>query len=93
MKQHYFLFWVLFGFLIGTSYATVKTKPIICTQEYALCTSAPCIPDPGHPDYAICSCVVKKGDSAGYKTCEKRTPNQGAFKVETNYFNFFIQTV
>ena len=53
----------------------------ICTQEYALCTSAPCIPDPRHPGYAICSCVVKQGDSAGYQSCQQRAPKQYADKT------------
>lgn len=63
------------------SLAASQAKPIVCTQEYALCTSAPCVLDPRHPDYAMCSCVVEKGDSVGYQTCEKRVPQQGSFNT------------
>ncbi len=71
----------LSAFISTFSLAASQAKPIVCTQKYALCTSAPCIPDPRHPDYAICSCVVEKGDSVGYKTCEKRIPKPGSFKT------------
>jgi hypothetical protein len=51
-------------------------------QEYALCTSAPCIPDPRHSDYAICSCAVENGDSVGNKNCKQRIPKQDQFNVK-----------
>jgi hypothetical protein len=63
-------------FLSTIAYAAQQPSPIVCTQEYALCTSAPCIPDPRHPGYAMCSCVVKQGDSAGYKSCKDRIPKK-----------------
>ena len=72
----------LLGFVINDSYAVTHGKPVICNQEYVLCTSAPCIPDPRHPDYAICSCVVEKGESIGYKSCEERAPKEVKFKVK-----------
>lgn len=72
--KHYYLACTLL-LLFNTAFA----KPIICTQEYALCTSAPCVPDPRHPDYAICSCVVENGESIGYKTCQQRAPQTKPF--------------
>jgi hypothetical protein len=51
-------------------------NPIVCKQQYALCTSAPCTPDPKHAGYATCECVVLQGDSVGYKTCAERAPIQ-----------------
>ena len=30
----------------------------LCDQQFALCTSAPCIPQPGNPKVAICTCDV-----------------------------------
>ncbi len=70
--------------------ATAQGKPIVCKQAYALCTSAPCIPDPRHPDYAVCSCVVEKGESAGFKTCAERVPKQKQFNTTqlTSTFSF-----
>ncbi|MFC3909132.1 hypothetical protein ACFORL_08595 [Legionella dresdenensis] len=80
MSYRYLLFFIFF--FISASYAGVAKDAIVCNQEYALCTSAPCIPDPRHPDYAICSCDVEQGDSVGYKKCGKRAPRQAAFKVK-----------
>lgn len=54
----------------------------VCKQEYVLCTSAPCIPDPRHSNYAICSCDVENGYSAGYKTCVQRAAKIKSFKVK-----------
>jgi len=48
----------------------------ICNNTYALCTSAPCIPDPSDPDgRAICNCVVETGVNYGVATtCNDRAP-------------------
>jgi len=49
----------------------------ICTTAYALCTSAPCIPDPDNPTAkALCNCAVQKpAPNYGYKTtCPARIP-------------------
>lgn len=47
----------------------------ICVNTYALCTSAPCIPDPSAPeDQAICNCTVQEGPNFGSTTCEERDP-------------------
>lgn len=79
MKHYYYQIALLFSLFIGVTNAAT---PIVCSQEYVLCTSAPCVPDPRHPDYAICSCVVENGDSIGYKTCAQRTPQKGQFKIK-----------
>ncbi len=72
---------LIVSLLMSASYAS-QTKPIVCKQEYALCTSAPCIPDPRHPNYAICACVVLNGNSVGYKDCKQRLPKQDPFNVK-----------
>jgi hypothetical protein len=89
MRYCYFTIFLIINFLIGLSYA-VQNKPIVCSQEYALCTSAPCIPDPRHHDYAICSCVVENGNSVGYKNCKQRMPKQDQFNTKqvTSTFSF-----
>lgn len=52
-----------------------NSKGIICDNEYVLCTSAPCIPDPSNPDSnAICRCDVNKGLNFGFSECKNRTP-------------------
>ena len=90
MNHRYFIFLFLCSFFVSPAYSAENAKPIVCNQEYALCTSASCVPDPRHPEYAICSCVVETGDSVGFKTCAKRTPKQGKFKVKeiTSTFSF-----
>jgi hypothetical protein len=60
-------------FIMSVVYAA---QPVVCSQEFALCTSAPCVPDPRSKEYAICSCVVEKGESVGYKSCKDRMPKQ-----------------
>jgi hypothetical protein len=35
----------------------------LCKHQYALCTSAMCIPQPGDPNKAICFCDVEEGAS------------------------------
>jgi hypothetical protein len=46
----------------------------VCDNEYVLCTSAPCVPDPSNPDSkAICSCDVNKGKNFGMSQCGDRT--------------------
>jgi hypothetical protein len=54
------------------SAADTSSKPIVCYQQYALCTSAPCVPDPANKTHANCLCDVLKGNSVGYTTCAER---------------------
>ncbi|MGA8164334.1 MAG: hypothetical protein WB791_04825 [Waddliaceae bacterium] len=46
----------------------------ICDQEYALCTSAKCIPDPNNSGNVICVCEVRQGKSLGLTPCNQRAP-------------------
>ncbi|MEO9530068.1 hypothetical protein [Roseibium sp.] len=50
----------------------------ICDSYYALCTSAPCVPDPRAPlTYGICACEVREGLNFGLQTtCDQRKPFQ-----------------
>jgi len=68
-----------------------SVKGIVCEGLYALCTSAPCIPDPTDPEKkAVCSCEVADGKSFGMKTCPERkasTDANGVTKV-TSTFSF-----
>jgi len=59
-------------------------KGIICEGFYALCTSAPCIPDPENTDgEAICRCKVNEGINFGTTQCSERTPVTSAHGVKT----------
>jgi peroxiredoxin len=64
----------------ASSTATTATRPAalhvgsayICQQKYALCTNAPCRPDPHNSKVVICDCVVKGGYSVGLTPCRQR---------------------
>lgn len=81
MKFMYCYLALIFCFFVNHVQAT-PNNPIVCEQEYVLCTSAPCIPDPRHSNYAICSCDVEKGNSVGYKSCDARAAKIKPFKVK-----------
>src|SRR5207245_524717 len=55
------------GLKVGSAY--------ICQQRYALCTNAPCRPDPHNPKIVICDCVVESGYSVGLRSCPQRAPH------------------
>lgn len=55
--------------------------PIICKQQYALCASAACIPDPAHPSLGICLCSVQNGYNIGYSNCQHRLPIVDKYNV------------
>jgi peroxiredoxin len=60
----------------STSPTSVKVgSAYICLQKYALCTNAPCRPDPHNPKVVICDCVVKGGYSVGLTPCAQRAPH------------------
>lgn len=53
--------------------AAEEAAGVVCDQEYALCTSAPCVPDPRDPEKtAVCECVVHRGLSFGNTACAAR---------------------
>ena len=37
-----------------------QAENYFCQQQFALCTSAPCIPEPGNPKIAMCTCDVAR---------------------------------
>lgn len=67
-----FVLLILFFALCSSSFAA--KKPTVCHQEYAICSSAQCIPDPRHKGFALCACHVENGANAGYSSCEQRKP-------------------
>lgn len=71
-------FWLLAGF-VAFDASSGEPAGFICDQQYALCTSAPCIPDPRDPEKsALCRCVVQEGISFGKTECSARGPNTRA---------------
>lgn len=65
---------IILSLLFSNAFAAASSRAIVCDQAYALCTSAPCVPDPQNPHRSICDCVVQHGKSAGFTACEKRKP-------------------
>lgn len=60
----------------------------LCTHQYALCTSAPCVPQPGDPTQALCSCVVEEGKSMSSSPCSELQPSTDANGIRTIYSEF-----
>lgn len=65
-------------------------KNYLCNQEFALCTSAPCIPQPGNPKAAICVCDVQEGPNLATVECDTVKPSTDADGVRTVYSQFML---
>ncbi len=60
----------------------------ICNQQYALCTSAHCVPQPGDPTKAICSCDVEEGSSLATADCDSLKPSTDENGIRTVYSTY-----
>src|SRR5215831_21352684 len=49
---------------------SAQAENYFCQQQFALCTSAPCIPEPGNPKVAICTCDVEDGPNLATVACD-----------------------
>jgi hypothetical protein len=79
--------------LVGSSgIAVAQNKPLICDQQFALCTSANCIPAPGNPKVALCTCAVwdGKGGTTGVASCDAVKPSTDANGWRTVYSYFAL---
>ncbi len=63
-------------------------KMLLCTHPYALCTSARCIPQPGDPSKAICTCDVEEGESMSTTPCHALLPSTDKHGIGTIYSTF-----
>ena len=45
-----------------------RAENYFCQQQFALCTSAPCIPQPGNSKVAMCMCAVEDGPIKAFST-------------------------
>jgi hypothetical protein len=81
--------WILAGAVSVDAWSD-ESAGFICDQQYALCTSAPCIPDPRDPEKtAICDCVVQPGLSFGMTECSARRPRTSSgVKLLTSTYSF-----
>jgi hypothetical protein len=62
----------------------------LCRQQFALCTSAPCIPQPGNPKIAICTCDVQDGANLATVACDTVKPSTDANGIRTVYSQFAL---
>jgi hypothetical protein len=60
----------------------------LCTHQYALCTSALCVPQPDDPNKAICFCDVENGSSTSTAPCKTLQPSTDANGIRTVYSTF-----
>lgn len=77
--------------IVSFSYNKASGNNRLCKQQYALCTSARCVPQPGDPTKAICFCDVEEGDSMSTVPCESIKPSTDANGVRTVYSTFSLK--
>jgi hypothetical protein len=70
---------------------STQAENYLCQQQFALCTSAPCIPEPGNPKVAICSCDVEDGPSLASVACDTVKPSTDANGIRTVYSQFALK--
>src|ERR1700747_1888124 len=68
-----------------------KPSMELCKHQYALCTSALCIPQPGDPTKAICFCAVEEGASMSSVPCNTIEPSTDANVIRTVYSAFSLE--
>jgi hypothetical protein len=68
-----------------------KSDMQLCKHQYALCTAALCIPQPGDPTKAICFCAVEEGASMASVPCNTIQPSTDANGIRTIYSEFSLE--
>src|SRR5262245_38239195 len=63
----------------------------LCKHQYALCTSALCVPEPGDPTKAICFCHVDENASMASVPCKTIQPSVDANGIRTVYSAFSLE--
>jgi hypothetical protein len=77
-------------FSVAVQVQTARAENHLCRQQFALCTSAPCIPQPGNPKVAICTCDVQDGANLSTVDCDTVKPSTDANGVRTVYSQFAV---
>ena len=80
----------VFTIALGNEQAA-KSSMQLCRHQYALCTSALCVPQPGDPTKAICFCDVQDGASMASVPCNTIQPSTGANGIRTVYSAFSLE--
>lgn len=63
----------------------------LCKHQFALCTSALCIPQPDDPSKAICFCDVEEGSSMSTVPCDTIQPSTDTYGIRTVYSTFALK--
>jgi len=66
-------------------------KAQICNQQYALCTSAICVPEPGDATKAVCVCDVQQGKSMSTVPCDILQPSTDENGIRTLFSTFSLE--
>ena len=80
---------VSFAYAQTTTPASSLTM-YLCKQQYALCTSAVCIPQPGDPTKVICTCDVEDGASMASVACDTLQPSTDANGIRTVFSTYSL---
>jgi hypothetical protein len=80
----------VFALAFGAEQAA-KSNMQLCKHQYALCTSALCIPQPGDATKAICFCDVQDGASVASVPCNTIQPTTDANGIRTVYSAFSLE--
>lgn len=87
-----FVFPALSVLVVAYGYAqTAEPKNTLCNHQFALCTSAPCVPQPGDPTKAICTCDVEVGPSMSTVACDTIAPSTDKNGIRTVYSTFSVK--
>lgn len=63
----------------------------LCKHQFALCTSAICVPQPDDPSKAICFCDVEEGPSLSTVACNTIRPSTDSNGITTVYSAFSLK--
>src|SRR5438067_12313695 len=77
--------------VLGSVVPPAQAENYFWQQQFALCTSAPCIPEPGNPKVAICTCDVEDGPNLATLACDTVKPSTDANSVRTVYSQFALK--
>jgi hypothetical protein len=80
----------VFAIALGNEQAA-NSNMVLCKHQYALCTSALCIPQPDDPTKAICFCDVEEGASMSSVPCNTIQPSTDANGIRTVYSAFSLE--
>lgn len=75
---------------VAFSYDQTKNSNTLCKHQYAVCTSALCVPQPGDPTKAVCFCDVEEGVSMSTVPCDTIKPSTDANGIRTVYSTFSL---